>query len=379
MNPNNPASTHHHQPHASFSSSVYSQPGDDNHNNNRPRPARQLSQLDTKNLPTLPTGPSTAPVKSSTPATDSPSYVQPPSRFSITTYATSTRSPRESLDADAPPLPTPPKDIVLGLANNNNNNANNMASTTTTTDASVLTRSRPQMRGGPNKWEDPSPADEEPPVKISLSKAWMTTAGANSTGANVQASPPSTRKPGGPKGPRELAPTAAETNKGGGLYNGFGLFGGGQKPPAAALAVSDGDNKKSPTTSSRPASIMSNMDKTLPSVPAPPVTSITPTTTDRIAQLNAQLQDLANRRMNFHRAIKQMTELMPQDNLIMQDAVRRKREDEKRKIEELKGKLDDIGREEHDLGMKLHRAYKKLDQQTEYEPTTLWVRRATGA
>lgn len=163
---------------------------------------------------------------------------------------------------------------------------------------------------------------------------------------------------------------------------GFGFLNGGA-----------GNGPKSPASDgSRPASVLSNMDKDLPPAPAALAESAAATnssstaspapantTADRITQLNALLQDLANRRLNINRAIKQMTELMPQDNLIMQDAVRRKREDEKRKIEELKSRLDDIGREEHELGMKLHRAYKKLDRSAEYEPTTLWVRRATGS
>lgn len=131
------------------------------------------------------------------------------------------------------------------------------------------------------------------------------------------------------------------------------------------------------TPNSRPASILS-VDKALPL--APPELSATGrielSTTSRIEQLNAQLSGLGNRRININRAIEQMTKLMPQDNLMATEAVARKREAEKRKIEELERELADIQREEHELGMKLHRAYKKLDRQMEYEPTTLWVRRA---
>ncbi|KAJ4415065.1 hypothetical protein N0V82_007581, partial [Gnomoniopsis sp. IMI 355080] len=374
-----------HAPHESFSSSVYSRPDDDQFAPPTPQPPLLFSnsnstppvQINTKNLPSLPSHDA----KSG----NSP-YVQPPSRFSVTTYATSahTSSPREESFDIAPPLPTPPKDIVLGL-NDNNNNTSNQQNQQTNPDmagSSVLDRQRPQMRGGNNTWEDPIPTSDEAPIKISLSKAWMTKPGANSSGKNQQASPPRARQP---KGPRELAPTnkgSTDNKENRGMF-GFGFLSGntnnGPKSPAS-------DN----TTTSRPASVMSNMDKDLPPAPAvaPPLTvtssSASPdnpanTTADRITQLNALLQDLANRRLNINRAIKQMTELMPQDNLIMQEAVRRKREDEKRKIEELKRRLDDIGREEHELGMKLHRAYKKLDRSAEYEPTTLWVRRATGS
>lgn len=376
-----------HAPHESFSSSVYSRPDDDVQFHQQqqhaqpphfPNSNRQPAHLNTKILPNLPPNDTTA-------QNNIPPYVQPPSRFSVTTYATSahTSSPRESFDV-APPLPTPPKDIVLGLSNNHNNTNNNTASKEEP-DMSVLDRQRPQMRGGNNKWEDPIPTSDEPPIKISLSKAWMTKPGANSSGKNQQSSPPRTTRQ--PKGPRELAPSktaAADTNKENRGMFGFGFLNGGA-----------GNGPKSPASDgSRPASVLSNMDKDLPPAPAAlaaaaePVLATNPsslnttpanTTADRITQLNALLQDLANRRLNINRAIKQMTELMPQDNLIMQDAVRRKREDEKRKIEELKSRLDDIGREEHELGMKLHRAYKKLDRSAEYEPTTLWVRRATGS
>ncbi|KAJ4390914.1 hypothetical protein N0V93_004513 [Gnomoniopsis smithogilvyi] len=363
-----PTSPRQHITHESFSSSVYSRPDDDNpqppifSNSNRPPPAQSNN---TKNLPSLPPQDGT--------------YVQPPSRFSVTTYATSahTSSPRESFDV-APPLPTPPKDIVLGLNLNQKSSSQQQISPDMAA-SSVLDRQRPQMRGGNNRWEDPIATNDEAPIKISLSKAWMNKPGANSSGQNQQNSPPRTRQP---KGPRELAPNKAptsDTNKENRGMFGFGFLGGS----------GDNNGPKSPASDeSRPASILSNMDKDLPPAPAaPPLTvssSTSPsnpanTTADRIAQLNALLQDLANRRLNINRAIKQMTELMPQDNLIMQEAVRRKREDEKRKIEELKRRLDDIGREEHELGMKLHRAYKKLDRSAEYEPTTLWVRRATGS
>jgi hypothetical protein len=99
---------------------------------------------------------------------------------------------------------------------------------------------------------------------------------------------------------------------------------------------------------------------------------------DRIAYLNAKLESLGNRRININRSIKQMTELMPTDSLVASDAVIRKREEEKRKVEGLRVELAEVQREEYELGLKLHRAYKRMDRDAEYEPTTLWVRRVTG-
>jgi predicted amino acid-binding ACT domain protein len=117
------------------------------------------------------------------------------------------------------------------------------------------------------------------------------------------------------------------------------------------------------------------MNKSLP--PAPPEQSADQAH-DRVGLLNAQLRALANRRININRSIAQMTELMPTDKLMNSAEVVRKRETEKRKVEVLKQELADVQREEYELGLKLHRAYKRLDREAEWEPTTLWVRRVTG-
>lgn len=357
LNPNNNTQ---HKAHDSFSSSVYSRPSEDLHNpdarqqqQNNPTPFR----LNTKELPTLPGGRGNS------------DYVQPPSRFSVTTYATSANagSPRESVDA--PPLPTPPKDIVMGLQSQKTSPVSPLP-TENNMGESVLARARPKMRGGENKWEDAE--TDEAPIKISLTKAWMSTAGANSAGINAQNSPERTRKPrtgAGPKGPRDMLVQSPQEEKPSG--GGFLSYFTSQRSPTSPNNINDASNPNS-----RPVSILS-VDKALPLAPPQEITSTATTSTGtRIEQLNALLSGLGNRRININRAIEQMTKLMPQDNLLATEAVARKREAEKRKIEELERELADIQREEHELGMKLHRAYKKLDSQTEYEPTTLWVRRA---
>ncbi|GAO15497.1 hypothetical protein UVI_02020890 [Ustilaginoidea virens] len=114
----------------------------------------------------------------------------------------------------------------------------------------------------------------------------------------------------------------------------------------------------------------SSMSKPLP--PAPPEMS---PSNDRITHLKIQSDALLHRRVNIQRIIKQMTELMPQDNLLASDEVLRRREEEKQKVEKLRRELADVQREEHQLGLQLHRAYKRQDKDAEYEPTTLWVRR----
>ncbi|CAK7217391.1 hypothetical protein SCUCBS95973_003133 [Sporothrix curviconia] len=120
------------------------------------------------------------------------------------------------------------------------------------------------------------------------------------------------------------------------------------------------------------ASMAGSIHKNLPLAP-PEMTA-----KDRVAMFNAQLSSLAQRRINIGRSIKQMTELMPTDNLLAAPDVLYKREMEKRKVEGLRTELAEIQREEYEIGLKLHRAYKRLDKNAEYEPTTLWVRRVTG-
>ncbi|KAI0417431.1 hypothetical protein F5X98DRAFT_146373 [Xylaria grammica] len=119
------------------------------------------------------------------------------------------------------------------------------------------------------------------------------------------------------------------------------------------------------------ASVLS-LEKSLP--PAPPEASAK----DRVTELNAQLEALGNRRININTAIRKLTEMMPTDNILASEAVVRKREGEKRKVEALRTELADVERQSYELGLKLHRAYKRLDRNAEYEPTTLWVRRVTG-
>ena len=125
-------------------------------------------------------------------------------------------------------------------------------------------------------------------------------------------------------------------------------------------------------TSSVATKRISNIAKTLPQTPAEAESL------DLVSSLNAQLENLAHRRRQIERSIKQMTEMMPTDNLTLTVEVRRKREVEKEKIEKLKEEEADVRRLEHELGLKLHRAYKRRDKDAEYELTGLWVRRVTG-
>lgn len=109
-----------------------------------------------------------------------------------------------------------------------------------------------------------------------------------------------------------------------------------------------------------------------------PMTPSEASSHDLVTSLQAQLDDLAHRKNNIARSIRQMTELMPKDSVMMKEDVRRKREMEKIKVEQLRAEEADVKREEHDIGLKLYRALKRKDKDAVFEPTGLWVRRVTG-
>lgn len=205
-------------------------------------------------------------------------YVQPPSRFSVTTYAPSEAhsTPRPSTDTfERPPMPTPPQ-----------------THTTTQQPTPILNRKRPKVAESPKA---------------------------------------TTRK--------EVAPSS----------------------PVFISMSSSIANKRA-----------SNVAKTLPQSPAEAQSN------DLVSTLQAQLDDLAHRRNNITKSIRQMTELMPTDGVLITDEVRRKREMEKMKVEGLREEEADVRRQEHEIGLRLHRAWKRRDKNATYEPTGLWVRRVTG-
>ena len=213
-------------------------------------------------------------------------------------------------------MPTPPQHYL------------NTSPSPATYQDSVMDRRKPKLRSGGDE------AGESEPIRISLGQPWMSTALATSGGGNSK----------GPKGPRDF-----------------------DKGPL-------GRARTNPDPSARPDSTIS-INKSLP---APPPETEAESARDRVAFLNAQLQGLGNRRINITKSIKQMTELMPQDNLMASADVIHKREMEKRKVEALRLELAEVQREEYEIGLKLHRAYKRIDRDADYEPTTLWVRRVTG-
>lgn len=277
------ANASHHNPHFSVASSMYSTFD----TTTVPHPSGAANITVTTRVPKAPE----RPAATTPPAEDN--WVPPPSRFSITTYATSahTRSPGASVDLDAPPVPIPPQEYTQS----------------------------PQSKDG----------SSEPAAYMS----------------SPYTSP------------------AAEMRRAAAL---------GQDNTPSYLRTGAWPNATPSIMSERPGSVAST-SKALP--PAPPEMQ---TVNDRVGNLNARLESLANRRININKSIVKMTEMMPTDNLMASDAVLRKREVEKMKVEGLRAELAEVQRMEYELGLKLHRAYKRQDRDAEYEPTTLWVRRVTG-
>ncbi|KAI9725272.1 MAG: hypothetical protein M1828_003286 [Chrysothrix sp. TS-e1954] len=93
---------------------------------------------------------------------------------------------------------------------------------------------------------------------------------------------------------------------------------------------------------------------------------------DLVTALEAQLNDLARRRMNLSRIIDSMTALQPQ-NPVVQDLEKRRKHQQN--VDRVEQELAEVKRKEHQLGLRLHRAWKRRDQDA---PTALWVRRVTG-
>ncbi|KAK3985122.1 hypothetical protein QBC44DRAFT_312558 [Cladorrhinum sp. PSN332] len=263
-----PPPVHTHQRQQDSISSLYSQPSPSPHATAPPPLALHIPDI----------------VPTAQPPVNHEAWVQPPSRFSITTYATSnTGTTREDgddpVEEDQPPVPSLPVELIKTGGSSRN---------------SPVTSAIDQFMASPFTYHT------EQPTMLAASN-----------------------------------PAVAR---------------------AQALSVE------------RPSSRASDVNKTLP--PAPPEVTAGEAQ-DRVAMLRAQGSALANRRINIERLITQMTEMMPTDKLMNSEEVIRKREQEKKKVEALETELSEVKREEHEVGLKLHRAYKRLDRETEWETTGL--------
>nr|KMM72929.1 hypothetical protein CPAG_09219 [Coccidioides posadasii RMSCC 3488] len=96
---------------------------------------------------------------------------------------------------------------------------------------------------------------------------------------------------------------------------------------------------------------------------------------NRIEAMEAKLRDLARRRGNINTIINELTQVIQPSSIAYDFATRA---EVTKTVKSLNNELDDIKKDEHDIGLKLHRAYKKKDEEDEYEGSGLWIKRVTS-
>jgi hypothetical protein len=138
---------------------------------------------------------------------------------------------------------------------------------------------------------------------------------------------------------------------------------------AAGSRASLISRKPVPADRGRSVSGMSSASKSLPPTPVEMQAG------DKIATLEARLEDLGMRRRNNRRIVRELQEGLRKNAIVYTTW---KRTEVEKQIINLEQDLTDIVREEHEVGLHLHRAQKKRDREDCYEnPTGLWIKRVT--
>lgn len=107
-------------------------------------------------------------------------------------------------------------------------------------------------------------------------------------------------------------------------------------------------------------------EKPLPKSP-PEVQAVT-----RVASLEAKLEALRRRRTNLQTVVNELTSVTQRSPIAYDMASRQKM---KKTIEGLSNEISGVGKEEHETGLQLHRAWKREEQTSTYESSSLWVKR----
>lgn len=113
----------------------------------------------------------------------------------------------------------------------------------------------------------------------------------------------------------------------------------------------------------------SGTSKSLPQCP-PEIEAV-----NKIAALEARLDDLGRRKRNVSIILRELTQVIQPSPIAYDMAARG---EVKKTVAALKDELAEIGQEEHEVGLLLHRALRKRDLDNIYEPTGLWVNRVTS-
>jgi hypothetical protein len=95
---------------------------------------------------------------------------------------------------------------------------------------------------------------------------------------------------------------------------------------------------------------------------------------DRVAVIEAKLAALHRRQGNLQTVIHELTHVVQPSSIAYDIA---SRQEIKKTVEGLNTESAAVAKEIYETGMKLHRAWKKRDEQSMFEPTGLWVRRVT--
>lgn len=151
-----------------------------------------------------------------------------------------------------------------------------------------------------------------------------------------------------------------------------------RRRPVPSIASTHPSTTRKPAPSPSPRTVSSpipsppsSATKALP-LPPPRLASA-----DHVGSLQAQLDDLALRRGNLQRALRDLQARqrgVGANPLVADIAARRRLE---ARASALEDGIAEVASEEHDVGLRLHRAWRRKADGGELG-ATLWVRRVTG-
>lgn len=127
--------------------------------------------------------------------------------------------------------------------------------------------------------------------------------------------------------------------------------------------------KPTPSEAQRSSSLNNEAqgyEKPLPKSP-PEAQAVT-----RVASLEAKLEALRRRRTNLQTIVDELTSVTQRSPIAYDLASRQKM---KRTIEGISNEISGVGKEEHETGLQLHRAWKREEETSTYENSSLWVKR----
>lgn len=141
-----------------------------------------------------------------------------------------------------------------------------------------------------------------------------------------------------------------------------------RKRPVPTAGISIITKPTPPSRKPTPSQVESDTSKSLPQSP-PEANAV-----DRVSLLQAKLDSLNRRRGNLATVIHELTHVV-QPSSIAYDLA--SRQEIKKTVDGLNAESAAVAKEIHETGMKLHRAMKRRDEESMFEPTGLWVRRVT--